>query len=104
MRIRSELSRQLRLTPLAPREPLSSRRRAALTADLLDRAIAREVDTRRAPSDHERAQRLERVTALLTLSWAHRRHADGLITHQELRARTREVLHGENTAESVEQP
>lgn len=66
-----------------------SLRQAALTADLLDRIVDRDLDLVRALPVHLRGRHVEKLAALVMLAQAYRHYAVGWIGRRELRRRSR---------------
>jgi hypothetical protein len=66
-----------------------SHRRAAATAELLDRIVDRDVALVRALPVHRRHRPVEKLAALVMLAQAYRHYANGWISRAELRRRSR---------------
>ncbi|HEY0638772.1 MAG TPA: hypothetical protein VGD67_14075 [Pseudonocardiaceae bacterium] len=67
-------------------------RRAAATADLLDRIVDHELELVRRLPVHRRGRPVEKLAALVMLAQAYRHHAAGWIGRRELRRRSRAIF------------
>lgn len=63
-------------------------RRAARTADLLDRIVDRDVRLVRDLPVHLRSRHVDKLAAMVMLAQAYRHYANGWITRRELRRRS----------------
>jgi hypothetical protein len=66
-----------------------SQRRAAATAEVLDRIVDRDLVLVQALPVHDRARSVERLAALIMLAQDYRHYATGWIGRRELRRRNR---------------
>lgn len=64
-------------------------RKAATTAQLLERIVDRELELVRALPVHQRARPVEKLAAMVMLAQAYRHYANGWIGRAELRRRSR---------------
>ena|SRR5829696_262178 len=67
----------------------NSLRKAAATAELLDRIVDRELILVRALPVHQRARPVDKLAAMVMLAQAYRHYANGWIGRGELRRRSR---------------